>query len=210
MAPLRTPSPGAWKRSQSLDSARPRLGINPTQESPFSKSSGAISSRSIASRVHRKKLERVSAPILNAPLPLHTKISNESMLSGDSLSSSSTAVSSVNSDTVAEISTASLSSAFKGQEERPHSLTCIQAVDPNRTTPSKVQPPSPFLYRDFSYPMHSPWLVRIVLDLYDIRGLDWMFIAEPVGRLWYIQTSSAEVLDILNNNGRVSNRCWWD
>jgi hypothetical protein len=57
--------------------------------------------------------------------------------------------------------------------------------------------------------MYSPWLVRVVLDLYDVRGLDWMSIAEPVERLWGVQTSSAEVLNILSDNGRV-HRQWWD
>jgi hypothetical protein len=58
--------------------------------------------------------------------------------------------------------------------------------------------------------MYSPWLVRAVLDLYDVRGLDWMSIAEPVEHIWGVQTSTAEVLGILSDNGRVNNRRWWD
>lgn len=58
--------------------------------------------------------------------------------------------------------------------------------------------------------MYSPWLVQVVLNLYDVMGLDWMSIAEPVYRRWGVQTSSAEVLDILSDNGRVLGRKWWD
>lgn len=58
--------------------------------------------------------------------------------------------------------------------------------------------------------MYSPFLVRVVLDLYDVRGMDWMSIAEPVERIRGVPTSTAEVLDILSDNGRVGNRKWWD
>jgi hypothetical protein len=58
--------------------------------------------------------------------------------------------------------------------------------------------------------MYSPWLVRAVLDLHDVRGLDWMSIAEPVERIWGVRTCTAEVLAILSDNGRVNNRRWWD
>lgn len=57
--------------------------------------------------------------------------------------------------------------------------------------------------------MYDPWLVRVVLDMYDIRGFDWMTIAEPIERIWGFKTSSAEVLGILSGNGRVGRR-WWD
>jgi hypothetical protein len=57
--------------------------------------------------------------------------------------------------------------------------------------------------------MHNPWLVRMVLDMYDVRGFDWTGIAEPIQRCWGVSTSSAEVLGILCGNGRVG--CvWWD
>ncbi|KAF2119845.1 hypothetical protein BDV96DRAFT_566185 [Lophiotrema nucula] len=58
--------------------------------------------------------------------------------------------------------------------------------------------------------MYDPWLVRVVLDMYDVRGLDWMDIAEPIGRVWGFRTSSAEVLGILSGNGRIRDRVWWD
>jgi hypothetical protein len=57
--------------------------------------------------------------------------------------------------------------------------------------------------------MYSPWLVRVVLDMYDVRGMDWMSIAEPIERVWGVRTSSADVLGILSANGRVGRR-WWD
>jgi hypothetical protein len=93
--------------------------------------------------------------------------------------------------------------------QRPHPLTFCQSVTYD-ATPIEEQPSSPFLYQDKSFPMYSPWLVRAVLDLYDVRGLDWMSIADPIERFWGVQTNSAEVLNILSDNGRVLNRRWWD
>jgi hypothetical protein len=58
--------------------------------------------------------------------------------------------------------------------------------------------------------MYAPFLVRVVLDLYDVRGLAWQNIAEPVERIWGVRTSSAEVLGILSGNGRIVGRRWWD
>lgn len=58
--------------------------------------------------------------------------------------------------------------------------------------------------------MHDPWLVRVVLDLYDVRGFDWTMMAEPIERIWGVKTCSAEVLGILSGNGRVLGRVWWD
>lgn len=94
------------------------------------------------------------------------------------------------------------------ERQRPHPLTFCQSVTYEDATPIE-EPPSPFLFQDKAYPMYSPWLVRAVLDLHDVRGLDWISIAEPVGRIWGVQTSSAEVLAILSDNGRVHRR-WWD
>jgi hypothetical protein len=88
-------------------------------------------------------------------------------------------------------------------------LTFCQSITYD-APPVEEEPSSPFFYQDPSYPMYSPWLVRVVLDLHDNRGLDWMSIAEPVERLWGVPTSSAEVLSILSDNGRVLNRRWWD
>ena len=57
--------------------------------------------------------------------------------------------------------------------------------------------------------MYDPWLVRVVLDMYDVRGFDWTMIAEPIERIWGFRTCSAEVLGILSGNGRLGPR-WWD
>jgi hypothetical protein len=65
-------------------------------------------------------------------------------------------------------------------------------------------------YQDPETPMLDPWLVRMVLDMYDVRGFDWTMIAEPIERCWGVRTSSAEVLGILSRNGRVLGRRWWD
>jgi hypothetical protein len=103
------------------------------------------------------------------------------------------------------------SPSFPAQREpqRPHPLTFCQSVTYENATPVEEQS-SPFQYQDTSYTMYSPWLVRAVLDLHDVRGLDWMSIAEPVERIWGVRTCTAEVLAILSDNGRVNNRRWWD
>jgi len=59
-------------------------------------------------------------------------------------------------------------------------------------------------------PVWDPWLVRVVLDMFDVRGLDWMGIAGPIEREWGVQTSSAVVLGILQGNGRIRGGVWWD
>lgn len=87
---------------------------------------------------------------------------------------------------------------------RQSSIQSVQSVGPE---PSPV-PVSP--YQDPATPMLDPWLVRMVLDMYDVRGFDWMMIAEPLQRCWGVRTTSAEVLGILAGNGRVRGRVWWD
>ncbi|EOA85403.1 hypothetical protein ACJQWK_06715 [Exserohilum turcicum] len=110
--------------------------------------------------------------------------------------------------------------------QRPHPLTFSQnstttttttttaTTTTITTTPSPTDmapsPISPFLYQDTSCPMYSPWLVCAVLDMHDVRRLDWMCIAEPIERIWGVRTTSADVLGILSDNGRVNRRRWWD
>jgi hypothetical protein len=65
------------------------------------------------------------------------------------------------------------------------------------------------IYQDPSTSMYDPWLVRVVLDMFDLKGLDWMTIAEPIERIFGFRTSSGEVMGILSANGRVA-RLWWD
>lgn len=211
-APLRTPSPKIRiHRSQSFDSPSSRISVTPIDDSPYSKSTSAIS----------KPLPRYDA--LGAaehairarkPIVLHTKMSDESMLSSASSSESS--------------SPTSDNEAFGLFSESPAAPSpvpiTIRAHPQRRARPSNVKTkpdvmPAPpeilssslamSIYQDPTVPMYDPWLVRVVLDMYDIRGFDWMMIAEPIERIWGFKTSSAEVLGILSNNGRVGRR-WWD
>jgi len=96
------------------------------------------------------------------------------------------------------------------QRQRPHPLAFSQTALAEDEAVAAPGPTSPFLYQDTSYPMYSPWLVRVVLDMYDVHRLDWMSIAEPIERVWGVRSSSADVLGILSDNGRVLNRRWWD
>lgn len=80
---------------------------------------------------------------------------------------------------------------------------------PAADLPIEGGPISPFAFQDAAFPMTSPWLVRVVLDLHDVHGLSWMDIGDAVGRAYGVQTGSSEVLGILEGNGRVR-RMWWD
>ncbi|KAL5419225.1 hypothetical protein PMIN04_007043 [Paraphaeosphaeria minitans] len=212
----RTPSPKIWRhRSHSFDSPSSRISVTLIDGSPYSKSTSAIS----------KPLPRYDA--LGAaeiavrarkPIVLHTKMSDESMLS----SASSAASSSPTSDTEAF-------GLFSGSPAAPSPVpvpvpATTHARPQRRARPAHVNtkpdamPPPPeilssslalSIYQDPSVPMYDPWLVRVVLDMYDMRGFDWTMIAEPIERIWGFKTSSAEVLGILSNNGRVGRR-WWD
>jgi hypothetical protein len=70
-------------------------------------------------------------------------------------------------------------------------------------------PISPFAFQDPESSMTSPWLVRVVLDLHDVKGVCWMDVAGMVERVYGVRTGSEEVLGILSGNGRVRRR-WWD
>jgi hypothetical protein len=83
------------------------------------------------------------------------------------------------------------------------------APAPEHPSPPQILDSSLSIYQDMSCPMYDPWLVGVVLDLYDKRGFDWTMMAEPIERIWGFRTCSAEVLGILTGNGRV-NRRWWD
>ncbi|KAF1976270.1 hypothetical protein BU23DRAFT_551733 [Bimuria novae-zelandiae CBS 107.79] len=212
--PPRTPSPKIRiHRSQSFDSPSSRISVTPIDDSPYSKSTSAISTpfprydalgaagHAIASR-HR--------------VVLHTKMSDESMLSRVSSSDASSPLS----DGEAEAF-----GLFSGSPRAPSPAPTPAATRRQRkprpanvnTTPDIMPPPPEILssslalsmYQDPTVPMYDPWLVRVVLDMYDIRGFDWTMIAEPIERIWGFKTSSAEVLGILSGNGRVGRR-WWD
>ncbi|KAF2085462.1 hypothetical protein K490DRAFT_58613 [Saccharata proteae CBS 121410] len=53
-------------------------------------------------------------------------------------------------------------------------------------------------------------LDHIVLELFDVQRMDWTMIAEPVQRLYGIEITSAGVLGILQQHGRVQRTQWWD
>jgi hypothetical protein len=139
-------------------------------------------------------------------------MSDDSILSDASSPASSLSSSPSSAGSSMEVSTPPPSSSpSRRQRRRPRPLP-LQFAQQTTSPSSEVvaEPTSPFLYQDTSYPMYSPWLVRVVLDMYDVRGLDWTAIADPIERVWGIQTSSADVLGILSDNGRVLNRRWWD
>jgi hypothetical protein len=208
IAPPRTPSPKVRIRSQSFDSPS-RIGITLIEASPFSKSTGSIVTKALPHRDVLDAAEQDEFQPVNVLLPLHTKMSDESIMSDTSSASSSVVSSPTDSEGDMGAMRDSPSPLAQLDRQLPHPLAFCQSITYD-AAPIKEQPSSPFLYQDTSYPMYSPWLVRVVLDLYDVRGLDWMSIAEPVERLWGVQTSSAEVLSILSDNGRVLNRQWWD
>ncbi|KAF1844352.1 uncharacterized protein K460DRAFT_289132 [Cucurbitaria berberidis CBS 394.84] len=205
MAPPRTPSPKVRIRAQSFDSPSSRMTVTPIDESPCSKSTGAITSLPRHDAI--KAAEQRAIQPVNVLLPLHTKMSDESIMSD---ASSSAASSPTDSEGNMDLCSDSPLPSPCEARQRPHPLTFCQSISYDGASAAVVEPSSPFLYQDTSYPMYSPWLVRVVLDLYDVRGLDWMSIAEPIARTWGVQTSTAEVLDILSGNGRVHNRRWWD
>lgn len=196
--PPRTPSPKIRiHRSQSFDSPSSRFSITPIDDSPYSKSTSAIS----------KPLPRYNA---RRPTLLHTKMSDDSLQS-DVSSSSSASPTSPASESFALFSGSPAPTSDSPRLQR-------KSRPANVTTKPDTMPPPPeilsstlafSIYQDPTVPMYDPWLVRVVLDMYDIRGFDWMTIAEPIERIWGFKTSSAEVLGILSGNGRVGRR-WWD
>jgi hypothetical protein len=212
IAPPRTPSPKIRiHRSQSFDSPSSRISVTPIDESPYSKSTSAIS----------KPLPKYDALgavehaiTTRKPIVLHTKMSDESMLS----SASSSASSSPTSDNETYGLFSESPAAPSPVPVPTHAYPQRRARPANVNTKPDIMPTPPeilssclalSIYQDPTVPMYDPWLVRVVLDMYDIRGFDWTMIAEPIERIWGFKTSSAEVLGILSNNGRVGRR-WWD
>ncbi|KAE8833281.1 hypothetical protein PTNB73_05328 [Pyrenophora teres f. teres] len=216
----RTPSPKVRIRSQSFDSpgsGGSRSSITPIEHySPFSKSTGAIKTLTSYEAI-KAVAEKVMRPLGVMLSPLNTKMSDdeeeeeeeeesdiESSSSSNSSPSSSPTTTSFHS--AVPSSRVSTSSASRRSNRRSHPLAETHSVSDT----VEFEPTSPFLYQDTSFAMYSPWLVRVVLDMYDVRGLCWMDIADPIERVWGVQTSSAEVLGILSDNGRVGVRRWWD
>lgn len=215
LPPPRTPSPKIRiHRSQSFDSPSSKVSVTPIDDSPYSKSTGAIT----------KPLPRYDAVraaeqamVSRNRVLLQTKMSDESLMS-DASSASSSAASSPISDSEDGSQFGLFSSGSPELPSAPSPPVRQSArhrpADINTTPDALPQPPqilssSLAIYQDTSVPMFDPWLVRVVLDMYDVRGFDWMMIAEPIERMWGFRTSSAEVLGILAGNGRIGRR-WWD
>ncbi|RMZ70778.1 hypothetical protein GMOD_00008409 [Pyrenophora seminiperda CCB06] len=211
----RTPSPKVRIRSQSFDSpgsGGSRSSITPIEHySPFSKSTGSIKTLSSYEAI-KAVAEKVMRPLGVMLSPLNSKMSDDeeesdiessNSSSNNSPSSSPTTTSFLSAETSSPVLTSSTS---RRSSRRSHPLAEAQSVSDT----VELEPTSPFLYQDTSFAMYSPWLVRVVLDMYDVRGLCWMDIADPIERVWGVQTSSAEVLGILSDNGRVGIRRWWD
>ncbi|KAF2246986.1 hypothetical protein BU26DRAFT_506291 [Trematosphaeria pertusa] len=214
--PPRTPSPKIRiYRSQSFDSPSSRVSVTPIDDSPYSKSTGAIA----------KPLPRYDAVhtaeqdvLGRSKVILQTKMSDDSLMS-DASSASSSAASSPTSGSAEGprfglFSSSSPNLPLAPSPPLPHAQARSRPANIN-TVPAALPPPPEILssslsiYQDTSVPMYDPWLVRVVLDMYDVRGFDWTMIAEPIERIWGFRTSSAEVLGILSGNGRVGRR-WWD
>lgn len=207
IVPPRTPSPKVRIRSQSFDTPSSRFSVTPIEDSPCSKSTSAIC-KPLPRHDVLRAAEQGEIQQVNVLLPLHTKMSDESIMSEASSDSSSDSSSPTDFEMDLDFMEDSPRLPTLNERQRPHPLAFCQSINYDEVAPAE-EPPSPFLYQDTAYPMHSPWLVRAVLELYDIRGLDWMTIAEPIERIWGVKTTVAEVLDILSDNGRV-NRIWWD
>ncbi|KAF2642110.1 hypothetical protein P280DRAFT_397653 [Massarina eburnea CBS 473.64] len=223
--PPRTPSPKIRiHRSQSFDSPSSRISVTPIEDSPYSKSTGSIA-------LYIPRYDALSAAeqgmiVGRSKVMLHTNPSDDSLMSDTSSSATSATSSVANSPTqshkhgaqfglfaastpiIPSPSPSSTSSPPpKNESMRPktwsHRPANIDTKPPNPPAPSLA------LYQDESTPMYDPWLVRVVLDLYDIRGFEWTVIADMVGKMWGFRTCSADVLGILTGNGRIGRR-WWD
>jgi len=214
-APPRTPSPKIRvHRSQSFDSPSSRISVTPIDDSPYSKSTGSITIPKFLPHYDAVKAAEHAVSTRNR-VTLQTKMSDDSLMSDASSSaSSSVAGSPTESDDGSQFglfasgspAIPSLSPQDAGPRHWPANIN---------TAPAEVPPPPQILsstlsvYQDMSTPMYDPWLVRVVLDMYDVRGFDWTMIAEPIERIWGFRTCSAEVLGILSGNGRLGPR-WWD
>ncbi|PVH99669.1 hypothetical protein DM02DRAFT_486854, partial [Periconia macrospinosa] len=223
----RTPSPKVRiHRSQSFDSPTSRISITPIEDNSFSKSTSSI----INFLPHYDALQATEDAIRDrSKVTLRTKPSEDSFMSdasssaGSSASCSPTEEGNSGENPYRLFSTGS--PAFPSPSPSPQIEPMRQtsrarplAISAPRinTMPPPTSLPHPdimttalSMYQDTSVPMYDPWLVRVVLDLYDIRGFEWTVIAETVMRMWGFHTCSSEVLGILSGNGRVGRR-WWD
>jgi hypothetical protein len=214
-APPRTPSPKIRiHRSQSFDSPSSRISVTPIEDSPYSKSTGSITIPKPFPRYDALKAAEHSIVARNR-VTLQTKMSDDSLMSDVSSSSSSSSTSSPTESedgsqfglfTSGSPTIPSPSPEYPAPRHRPAN---INTAPTERPPPPEILSSTLSVYQDMSTPMYDPWLVRVVLDMYDVRGFDWTMIAEPIERIWGFHTCTAEVLGILSGNGRLGPR-WWD
>lgn len=212
--PPRTPSPKIRvHRSQSFDSPSSRLSVTPIDDSPYSKSTGSIRIPKPLPRydaLHNAE----HALVVRNRVTLQTKMSDDSLMSDASSASSSVASSPTESEDGSHFALFASGSPTAPSPTPQHGTARHGAGDSaasahERPSTPEILSSSLSIYQDMTAPMYDPWLVRVVLDLYDVRGFDWTMIAEPIERIWGFRTSSAEVLGILTGNGRL-NRRWWE
>ncbi|KAF2466238.1 uncharacterized protein BDR25DRAFT_76815 [Lindgomyces ingoldianus] len=210
--PPRTPSPKIRiHRSQSFDSPSSRISnTTPIDDSPYSKSAGALTAKPLPSYNALKAAEQAMIRHVGNKVVLHTRMSDDSILSESESESNSSAASSIQCSPISPDARfglfASGSPAFPSAPSPPMAQTTL----PPNTLNESVVAPNLAMYQDPNVQMYDPWLVRVVLDMYDVRGFDWTMIAEPIERVWGCRTSSAEVLGILTRNGRIRGCVWWD
>lgn len=235
--PLRTPSPKVRiHRSQSFDSPTSRISITPIEDSPFSKSTGSIT-RLLPHYDALQGAEYALKQRNTATL--RTRLSKDSFLSDNTSSADYSSTSSSPIEGGSSDGDESQYRLFSSGSPLPPSSypsspspSPSPQIQPMRPAPrarpldlgapgfaAMSSPPSSSadmmmspalsMYQDTSAPMYDPWLVRVVLDMFDIRGFEWTVIAEMVMRRWGFRTCSSEVLGILSGNGRVG-RQWWD
>lgn len=202
------------------------MTVTPIDESPYSKSASYIGT-SVHPLPCYDALKAAERGLMrHAGVRLHTKMSNDEMMSdassndGDVDSSSSSSESDEGASPTDSEQRFGLfasgsplppsSSASTSTHAHRYPYTFLHDMPSPATPPPQILSSTLSIYQDPSTPMYDPWLVRVVLDLFDVRGFDWMSIAEPIERVWGVRTGSAEVLEILVGNGRVGGRRWWD
>ncbi|KAF2197252.1 hypothetical protein GQ43DRAFT_466553 [Delitschia confertaspora ATCC 74209] len=219
--PSRTPSPKVRiHRSQSFGSPSSRLKNSspvPRSLSPFSKSTSAIIGP--LSLPHSYKKPRSVVRHISHKVVLHAQFDDSD--SEESISSADASpVPSPDEDNRYMLfnDTSPLGSPI--HPTSPHSASPCSSpsypTGPSSTIPHSssqgAQDTTTFRIPPADLtPVWDPWLVRLVLDMYDKRGFDWTCIAEAISTVWGVGTCSAEVLGILQGNGRVRGAgVWWD
>ncbi|KAF1998373.1 hypothetical protein P154DRAFT_250307 [Amniculicola lignicola CBS 123094] len=227
-------------RSQSFNSPSSRLSITPIDDAPYTKSASNLPlARPLPAYDALKAAESAMVAQRHGfgrgNVILHTKMSDEDMdmdmsdTDSDGLSSINSSPTSPNSPgsdspfglfatgspTLPPAPSPSLSPSPSLHSE-PYTPTAplLSRIHAPDIYPPSILPASSSLsidiFQDPTSPMFDPWLVRVVLDMFDIRGMNWMMIAHWVERGWSVRTNSAEVLGILEANGRIRGRVWWD